>query len=81
MDANLYNFIKDEIYLIEPNSCKIINDFEWNAIIDELKKKKILIIKKKMIILKIRRRKKKITKIENQVLMIIIKLFNFNNLK
>ena len=39
VDENLYNFIKDEIFLIEPNACKKINDFEWNAIIDDLKKK------------------------------------------
>ena len=81
MDANPYNFIKDEIYLIEPNTCKIINDFEWKAIIDEIKKKEDINNKKKDDNSKNKKKKKRLLKLENQVLMIINKLFNFNNIK
>ena len=33
---NLYYFHKGEIYLIEPINSKIINENEWNKIINEI---------------------------------------------
>jgi len=36
VDANLYSFHKGELYLIVPIYCKLINENEWNKIINEI---------------------------------------------
>ena len=38
VDANLYNFNKNEVFMISPKDCKIINEKEWESVINDISK-------------------------------------------
>ena len=38
VDADLYGFNKNDVFMIAPNDCKIINEKEWETVINEISK-------------------------------------------
>ena len=61
VDANLYQFKKDETLLIEPMNCKSINENEWKEIVNHLLKEEED-YKKQIENAKINKKKKKASK-------------------
>ena len=40
VDADLYGFNKNDVFMIAQNDCKIVNEKEWNTVINEISKDK-----------------------------------------
>ena len=38
VNANLYNFNKNEVFMISPNDSKITNEKEWESVINDISK-------------------------------------------
>ena len=38
VETNLYDFNKNDVFMIAPNDCKIINEKEWEIVINKISK-------------------------------------------